>query len=842
MDTIKIKINDIMVNFYGFDTHATVLERYSVSEKNVDSFLPILPQFLRFTNIDENDNFEKNGEYEVENLGGKLKTMSVKELVANINDYKNNYPLLNNKTIVYAWIIASGQLDMSIDDFTRYYKDQSDYLYEADSSFLNARIMYISAKKYKTELDQAYQRTKNRIADEADIFKTLMNLNPVNTEDFVIEGTIEETHLIFDLATPLAVIFDNLIATDIIPFIAYSNGDTFIYKVYKDIIPLQNWLSITHKEDNTPFIYFYVTDTKNKATIEEIMYREGHWSTDHIIKIDARGIVTYFNDVLDQLKNSNVGNFKIIHENFNSETKGKFGIPNQHFNKAVYIDMISNNHIFSHFFMLDEQRKSSLEKKRFVYYYKFREYVNASNSLTITMTDSPILVKTDVRVSRAKSNKQIEQFILLFSYLTSLYNKNYQNIVNYYKKLYATINFQIYERKNIKAISDIKTGKRLKILETHNENVFKKHGYSSKCQPKRRQPYVITNDKDLDKLKQTLRDVTRKDLGKEFEKLTDQEIKSLGEKLSKHGLLNWPTGSNDWYACYPREEDDDQKRHIWPGIIKHEDFEAPCCFITDQFSKKGTKIAQTVELKDDGDAFDRPLGSNKLTPPGRYAELPYYLQIAALSAGYKTIEYKKKIFLPILRHGVMFGPDSFVHCMEASINHKYYSKLSIEEKKIRVRKIINDITDELLVAGKQQLYDEDYEKIKKDLQNPNTFIDPDIYATIFAKYYDCNILVYKVDSEHQKGEVSLPRYSRIYLPNKFNPKGETVIIVKFQYDLKYQCELLIEYESDNKIQYCFNESNLFAKNSFEILNKVNNVYTVTLDPPSSIKYVPQIIF
>lgn len=424
--------------------------------------------------------------------------------------------------------------------------------------------------------------------------------------------------------------------------------------------------------------------------------------------------------------------------------------------------------------------------------------------------------------------------MMLFKYLFGIYLEKLDFVIELYTSLYKKVNFKKFGRVIIEKHADVKTGKRLKLLEQHNPAAFKSGGYSSKCQPKRRQPYLV-NKKDLEKVKL---------------KMKSAEPKELGKELEKYGLLNWPEGSDDWYACYPREDDDDEKKHIWPGLIEQKEKASnyskypslPCCFIVNQFTKKGAKMGKKsiVSEEKDDDTFERPLSSNKSAPRGRYSELPYYIQLIALSAGYKQVEYRNKMFLPILRYGVAEGLDSFVHCMEKAYNRDY-SGMSLENKKVQVRKILDTISqksDEWLVVCRQQMYSDTYDSIREKLGKEDTYIDPDLYVNLFSKYYDCNIIVFKIDRNHPKGELSLPKYAEANLFYKFNPKTETVVIVKTENKGIYQCELVVKYNSGS-VTPLFGNKDKFVIAIFEILNKINKVY-ITSPDSNYIEYNPQI--
>jgi hypothetical protein len=872
-----ITIKDERIKVYIFDTPYSLLERFSLQvkpQKQPDQFrrgesfiLQTLPSFLRFEQefntiieIKENEN------YRLEDIRN-IRDMSFDLFIKSVKSLSKNYQQLSPKDITLIYFIERGYSLISIDDFSKIYEENNmhDALQEnevtTDRSFTNARITYISMGKYVANNALLFRKLQYKVKSEENVYNELSSIQPVELSEFVVEGTTEEITLEFQFASSLYQVFDMLCASQTMPFIVFSDGNTLFYKIYKFIRPIAEWLDITHRSDSKPVIYFYVLDTQIEENqmklakhVDGDVYRGGMWITEdyktHTIRVDSRGAVTYVHEFLDNLSESTKDtqqHFNIVWET-QYETRGKFSVLKEPFNKAIFADLITNDPIFSNLLYLDENSKSVLDKKRFVYYHDSKVInpvkLTDNQSLTITMSDviTESEVRTDIRISRASTEIQIHQFMILFSYLFGMYLKKKNGVIDIYTKLYKAVNFKKYEKKIIHKATDIKTGKRLKLLEQHNPEAFKHGGYSSKCQPKRRQPYLVAKT-DIDKVK------------KEFRKA---EPKELAKELEKYGLLEWPEGSDDWYACYPREQDDDEKRHIWPGLIKQSEKASnydkypllPCCFIANQFTKKGSKKAEKVEVDEyTEDQFDRPLSSNKPTPRGRYAELPYYIQIAVENAGYTPVEYRKKLFLPILRYGVIEGLDSVVHCMEKAFNEDY-AAMNINDKMERVKSVLASLSekdDEWLVICRQEMYDYSYDEIRKSLANPNTYIDPDKYINIFAKHYDCNIIVFKIDDENPKGEISLPRYSKAHLSYKFNPKTETVVIVKMQSKRArvgsvhglYQCELVVKYDK-GKVDFMFDSKDKFILKCFEILSKIVDVYIVSPDQ-NYIKYDPQIL-
>jgi hypothetical protein len=411
--------------------------------------------------------------------------------------------------------------------------------------------------------------------------------------------------------------------------------------------------------------------------------------------------------------------------------------------------------------------------------------------------------------------------MLIFQRLYTLYLREYDKVVSSYKELYSKTNFDKYIQKPPKRKDNDKSGARLQALQAHNKEVF--YGdYAVKCQNQKQQPYVVKPE-DLKKVRATLKGLNYANGG--------------GEKLAKHGVLNWPEGSDAWYACAPRDEKEPiiNRPYIWPRLNKDG---KPCCFLTNKDNKK-----QEIGEEEGTDAvkFDRPLDAKKLVSRGRFGELPRYVGALALSSGYNLIEFKSKKFLPILRFGVASGPDSFVHCLLTALNEDF-KKADIKEKRRVVENELIRIakTNENLILCRQEMYDYTYDEIRERLVAPKSYIDPDMFISLFAKEFDCNIILFQVDNVNPDGDIVIPRSAIVYLNYKVNVKTETVIIVKYQTHQywNYQCELIVKYIQPD-IQFSFKNDDLFVINTLKIIDEANTVYTVSSE--KYIKYHPTVI-
>ena len=497
--------------------------------------------------------------------------------------------------------------------------------------------------------------------------------------------------------------------------------------------------------------------------------------------------------------------------------------------------MVMMDDVFKYFIFFNERIKSAINKPRFFFYYSPNQTASIQNSLTITIiphaTDEKIL---QIRVSRAPNLQVISSFKNTFSKLLGLYKLKYQNTENIYTELLPRSKslIDLYTKTSKVDRDDKKTGRRLTELKKKRPDIFPSN-YSSVCQPKSRQPYIV--DK------------------KEGEKL----IKKFGEYkvLSSSMIPGYPSEYKDYFVCEPREPGE-KGDYVWPGLQRNTKLYnkekyplLPCCFTSNQYTKEKGGLADILDKfkapKFKSEDMGHILGSNKRLPEDRYGEIPFYLGFVVQSAGYTSITKGQQTILPILRLGVIGASDSFLHCMEKAFNMRY-SSLSDDGKIKRIIQIRENLSKMNFAVARQELYDYTNEEIKGSLLDESVYLDPGVWIRLIEVYYNCNIFIYKINDDHPNGEIAIPRHSQAYLMRKTDVNLPTVFIVKNSIgeanetkDKKYQCELLIEYNPtgprDKRFVFAFGDNKLVEQARL-IFDKANDVSVVT--PEDSFKYLP----
>jgi hypothetical protein len=350
-------------------------------------------------------------------------------------------------------------------------------------------------------------------------------------------------------------------------------------------------------------------------------------------------------------------------------------------------------------------------------------------------------------------------------------------------------------------------------------------GYPGKC-AKERQPQLVDNK-------------TAKKLRKEF-------IEKLGAK-GEYKLMEYPIGSGDNYVCDPRDVNDEKPpfKHLWPGLrenkgIIREDVGPywPCCFISQQYTKKASlwrtykqmvdsgqvppnkippfpgsgkkkamavsttkKSKQSREKKEKGKEKITdipPIGSPEGSPgdvskkaggdfllavdktldPGRMGKVPFYL--AELLANHPSQDISPHRQNAFLRKGVDHSPDSFFKCVLLALG-KYDPSNASNSETVSLER--GQLLQQNLAPLRQTMFDRTVHQIRELLTNESTFMDSTVFLPFLEWVYNVNIYVIEVDTDrYPGGKISVPRHHPFtqYLPSsRFQPGRSTIVMTQY---------------------------------------------------------------
>jgi hypothetical protein len=826
---MKIKINDKEFVVFEYDDDYTILERYSMTQPDT------LPSFFR---IDGKDYILKDGM--------NLKTRNVKETIKNLEEddlleksiiegILISYPGLKKSDIGILWIKENykfeGKKSQTLINVTN--------LKSLDKSMFATPLRAEAAiVEFDLEVKNKRDKLKKKIEEGDKIFTLVTKQKAVPVKEFNIEEITSQIILKLINKETLLDVFDAMDTSRDIPFILLVYKKRRYFKVYSRIIPPDSWIDFVPP---TPGLYFKVLNVlPEKLTGRQIMlenlYSDAFWHTEDKIELNFKvkhGISE--EDMRIKILHS-LGN-RIKYEILTtkqSSIKGTFIIPEIDFNRVVFADLVYTNQILRYFLFFNEKQKTIFNKPRFYVYYAPNQQGSMTSSLTLTITPGSADPGSEdrkghavVRISHAINIQQANAARLIFSKLLSIYNNEFQKTVDYYTELIP--NFKtlasVFQRKDKKK-EDKKTGPRAVALRKFKPDLFGSR-YPDQCQ-KEKQPYIIK---------------------------TKEEAEELALKLGDpHKVMHF---EGVWYACDPREPDDKNFKHLYPGLKQNtskldkkykDSFELlPCCYTQDQFEKAASHLREyykvsalqdqeeLVSKKDREGGMGYIVGSNKKLDPGRYGEVPFnwekllsYLKIEKMQKGGQLV-------YPFLRHGVLNSPDSFFHCLERTFNLRYTSSVGEDKRKIvvDVRKKIS--TESLSLAlGRQELYDISVSDARSILLDPKQYIDPKKWVNVASSHYGCNIFLYVVDSQNPNGNVVIPNNSQAYLSRDIDVTSiPSVLIMMYEIgteDFPYQCEIMCYVTMDGPkvkgIDFTFIDnsiSNMAAK----LLYDANEVFVVS---------------
>ena len=839
---MRITINDVPYDVYEYDDDTTILERYAMSQEDSSS------SFYRIVN---KDFIIENGvSLEVGDVRDEIKNISEEELRDPfvIENILISYPGLKRKDIGALWIIQNYTIE----------KDKVKETIETDALKSLDRIAFLTSakaanttldfiKRVKKERTLVFERTKmeKRIFEALAKQKTTLTSSPFSLEEVT-------TQSIFGVPNgeSLLDVFDALDVSRNIPFILLAHKKKVYYKVYRHIIPPQNWVDFVPPVEG---LYFKVLNTpQNKLSSRQIildnLYSNGVWLADGRVELDFK-VRSNEDDVKNILFDA-IGDRLVYDVVATRQTgiKGTFIVTDINFDRVVFADLVATNEYFKYFLFFNEKNKTVISKPRFYVYYAQNQQGIISNSLALTITPQIVEGKPSVivRISHANNIQQASSARLITLKLFSLYLQEYDRIVGIYSNLIENFDVTAGKKKQQKK-EDKKTGPRAAALRKIHPEMFGSR-YPDQCQ-KERQPYVLKDEEDA-----------------------LQRAEELGDP---HKIMLF---EGTWYACEPREpyldpkgNKDKDDKHIFPGLkenkpktkdtdydkeFKRKHPDLPCCFTQDQYEKKASRLrkyraAQEEKERVELDAPERDVGggyivgANRRLQPGRFGELPFNWEKLLHHLGIEKVTRGKQTLYPILRYGVVASPASIIHCLERAFNPRY-SSLTTFEKRDLVKNVREEMAERNLNIGRQELYDYTETDIRTMLLNDDEYLAPESFVSILQQYYDCNIFIYILDEKHVNGDIVIPRSSQAHLSRDIDELKKTVFIIKYETDTDdypYQSEIFCHLDVKNGktrgVNFVF-ENSPIVKMAVKLFYDANEVFVVSTDGYEPYRPVPEI--
>lgn len=589
-----------------------------------------------------------------------------------------------------------------------------------------------------------FNERKNKVLKDLELlvekeekYRTEYNkYSPVETSKFLQDSVIIEYKIKID-ADPMDV-FDNISLNKEIVYVRLKTASQTYYKVSEKVTPLEEWLD---GDDMLTFKLRAAKDYWGTATINYTSIDEAILSIESTINIDQSGKQETSEEKIKNYIINSIGDVNInIQSREEKGVKGVFAVPEVSIDRDIFLDLITNDPIVSHYLYTDETRDLS-STKGVLYLYYSTGSSDDSQVLTVFLSQrvvsrsDPMYISRElllftpylnVRVSRATNKEQIERFKEAFALILDVYRKKYSQIAKEYDALIPGFK----KEHSLKKSKTTGVDKKLKILQKQDAGLFI-HGYPIKCEPKR-QPIPI-NEKDVKKHDQ---------------------------------VLNYPTNSDNYFVCSQDGE------YNYPGLMNNKLDNAdeypyiPCCYKNNQLV--GNKLWNAyLKNLDKIKKKSSNIVSKKAIQRDQMGYLPRNVHYILNKTGNATY----------FRQGVEIGNNSFIEAVLLAFDPNY-EKMPNQDKSKYVQDFRTNLAGKNLASVIQELYDVDQDKIIQDIMDPDVVFDSKIFIGLLEAFYNCQIVVFERTEQSSNGEYEIPRYTQGYLYKQLNPKRKTIFIYK----------------------------------------------------------------
>jgi len=712
-----MKVNGIEVETTSFDNFDIIIKRYSIKIKEPSIFY-------------KGDGIISN------NIS--LKRFKIPKGIMNnnfedkIKKILNDYPDLKLKDIAMEWIkenkITEYDLFIHLNELSKI----------DPISFKTIYIAQKTLKEYPKRIESLISQDIKDVNDINNISKEIGNkIIPISP----FELNEVEIKIDYEYSLNLLNLFNDILVDNIIPFVYLRYKGKDYFKCYKLSYPPVKWLSeienikkgienkiidkkklgeySLYEEDLIYFKYLSAPGScinsrsiKYENLFSDISYK--NFNNNEKVLIFNYNLLYSEKDIPSALNEieTHINNFK-IKKHTKLTLKGKAIIQNFQIDRIAFADIIQFSLLKKLFYMY-EFNKTINEKERFNFYYS---PTNENGILiNLSMDKNDIIMK----LSRAKSQCEVDNFLKSFTKILGYYSNNFMRILNEYKEF---VNVKIPD-----LTIQYKEGRRASILYNYDSELFPKL-YSAICQ-KPNQPLPVLNPKEYI------------------------------SKYGKHKILEYPVGKGKYYACDPQEEEDNP--NIWIGLKKNNkggkyDY-VPCCFKINQFTKsrsglldglKGVKVVKK-EIKENDVGYIKKAG--KKIAENRYGELPYYIKILFEMNGIENV----------FSTNVGEGYDELIKCL-------------VKGSDINAEDVIEEMLKLDYSYYSQEMYNFTIEDIREYISIKRK-IKPEYFTIALENLLGINIITFIINPEFPNGNFMRVNTSNVFLHS--HKKRETKFILQ----------------------------------------------------------------
>lgn len=799
-------VNDKKFPVYDLDTKETIINR-------IAAVYETLPKFLYFSEEIPED--FKHMNIHVENLFDNIKKDAAKN-----KNFQSFLPKIQNKLtekirieqdILYPWLA----FNIKLQNETAY----GNLVYDTLKPLIDDNY-FVNTQELKLFWTTTRLQEKDSIKDK---IRYLQDANE-RTEKLYkrfqkIKKGVEYTELITDriafqitlnlIDITILEIFNNILLKEEVPFATCKN----YYKILKDYLPNEEW---SKSSDDL------LLKVCSKNVVDPLKYKD---YVDVLLKIDEdKNIKTFIKliternylsqqNFIDRFLSSFVNMGEITYSDpVEEEVVGSFFVPNFAINTYVFSDLVMNDVIFSTLINIDESTKSTKKKSEnslpwlhIHFDHPSTGKISAGITQKISERSDPEMKELDIEFgvaclrvrARGKDKKSIRNFQKIFSKLLVIYQNNFDEIVEIYKKYIPNFG----EDQKLEIIQ-----KKEKI-NTEAPEIFVKN-YSRNCTDAR-MPKIISK--------------------KDAKNYEENKVISFPRK-QKDGRQNiFPSdGAVQKYFVCPNPE------YPYPGLQINKLPNAdkypyvPCCFKNDQHEKKGGIFRHYF--------FDEPLEikekkqqeliiTDKFLGIDKFGVLPENLvklfEIIDPEPDYKYIrvgvernDANKSSFL----NCIMLAMDDKTDILDLKPSQRG-ELVKKERKKLSMKKIAP--------LARQCAYDIPIKKLIAKIADSSENFEAKKFIQLLENYYGCIIFLFNSE------RLIFPSYSEgLY---KFRVSKETPCVFIYEHmgsesdHAKYpQCELIVRWntKSSEDTQYLFNQNQRISQSIMKISEIMSKAYAL----------------
>lgn len=790
------------------DTTQSFLEKVAISLKT-------LPEYVIF---DQNVNDE--------NIHDEKFKISAKDMIKVIEKYESDFGQFyeENKefiqtdisTVIKLYTAYNEQMnspDMSefVEIMLRQYLEQN-----YPDMIKDIPILIKNSKTYKKDTKSRISEFLDKSKNITNIYETLEKTKQVESTEFIydkifIEISLKNKESIFE-------IFDNLVLNEKICFAKLLN----FTKIYKDITVVpEKWYNLNPREMRDEIAKLDSTNTNNEIIFVKTILDPNP----NIIDISKKYSNVYiFYDkkgnlkirIQTQKKNSEQEIDKILEklefvktilqiENRQEiKISGSYLIPKQQFDKFIFADMVFMNPLFSEFLVSKETSSASNKNPIVNLTVKIPEQnrnaeISISGKVSNEM-DSDTRNKNRIAFPygqayvkitflNAYNIKHVEKIKPILDKLFTIYNKNYEDILEIYQSYMKDFKPSIYE-----ATTDL--GK-LRPKDVAPEIFIT--NYPRVCG----QQITVVDEEDI---------TTKKEKKKKLYFYNDQQAIKFPKEVSE--------GEGQYYfVC-------NHKSHPYPGVIvnnldnKEKYPYLPCCFQKDQINTRGSHYDvyyNDADVIETDKKQQNILITNKFV---KYESLGYLPK--NINSYFSVIDISNYYY----RMGMEPSKHSFIDCILYAINPKF-RELSKDKKAELVRTEKQRLLDYSRSIFIQNNLNPDLEKYMSD----NVYFDPKVFRQMLEEVYNVNIFIFTRNDQDPNGTFLIDDFSKVLFINSYKDRNTIVLYEHMGAEEKFSenpmCELVIRADSKGEnrkyvLEKEFNKGIYKFFNSYVKFYQMNN--------------------